>query len=131
MVQKISSRQTFTDIFNLCCNPIFPQDTLVYNAVLSNQVWLQTDQQFGRYSRNSPIHCDLDIEDSEPSFLPDTLPHDNTQPYQVCFKMAGWFRQYCLDKIRLMDRMTDVQRDKMILNIVRSTPRVPGYTEYL
>ena len=116
MVQKISSWQTFTDIFNLCCdldlehsNPIFPQDTLVYNAVLSDQVWLQTDQQFGRYSRNSPIHCDLDIEDSEPSFLPDTLPHDNTQPYQVCLKMVGWFRQYCLDKIRLMDRMTDGQ----------------------
>ena len=116
MVQKISSRQTFTDIFNLCCDldlehsyPIFPQDTLVYNAVLSDQVWLQTDQQFGRYSRNSPIHCDLDIEDSEPSFLPDTLPHDNTQPYQVCLKMVGWFRQYCLDKIRLMDRMTDGQ----------------------
>ena len=31
----------------------FPQDTLAYNAVLSNRVWLQTDQQFGRYSRNS------------------------------------------------------------------------------
>ena len=116
MVQKISSRQTITDIFNLCCdldlehsNPIFPQDTLVYDVVLSNQVWLQTDQQFGIYSRNNPIHCDLDIDDSEPSFLPDTLPCDNTPPYQVCFKMAGWFRQYCLDKIRLMDRMTDGQ----------------------
>ena len=25
-------------------NPIFPQDTLAYDAVLPNQVWLQTDQ---------------------------------------------------------------------------------------
>ena len=30
----------------------FTQDTLAYDAVLSNQVWLQRDQQFERYSRN-------------------------------------------------------------------------------
>ena len=54
--------QIFTDIFNLRCdldlersNSIFPQDTLAYNVVLSNRVWLQTDQQFGRYSRNCHI----------------------------------------------------------------------------
>ena len=75
-VQKISSGQTFTDNLNLhwdldleCSNSIFPQDTTAYDAVLSNQVWLQMDQQFGRYSRNSHVfdhispHCDLDIED--------------------------------------------------------------------
>ena len=40
-----------TEILNICCdldlehsNPIFPQDTLAYDAVLSNQIWLQTDQ---------------------------------------------------------------------------------------
>ena len=33
----------------------FPQDTPVYDAVLSNQVWLQTDQQFRRYNKNSHI----------------------------------------------------------------------------
>ena len=54
--------QIFTDIYNHQCdldlehsNPIFPQDTLAYNVVLSNRIWLQTDQQFGRYSRNSHI----------------------------------------------------------------------------
>ena len=37
-------------------NPtFFLQDTLAYDAVLSNQVWLLMDQQFGRYSRNSHI----------------------------------------------------------------------------
>ena len=36
-------------------NPIFQQDTLAYDSVLSNQVWSQTDQQFGRYSRNNHI----------------------------------------------------------------------------
>ena len=63
MVQKISSGQTFTDILNLRChldleysNPIFPQDTMAYNAVLSNRIWLQTDQQFRRYSRNNHIN---------------------------------------------------------------------------
>ena len=60
VVQKISSRQTVTNSLNFCCdlecsNPIFPQDILAYDAVLSNQVWLQTDLQFRRYSRNSHI----------------------------------------------------------------------------
>ena len=47
--------QTFT-ILNLHCdldlersNIIFQQDTLAYDVVLSNQVWLHTDQQFRRY----------------------------------------------------------------------------------
>ena len=60
--EKISG-QTFTDIFNLCCdldlewsNPIFQQDTLAYDAVLfALQIWLQRDQQFRRYNRNSNI----------------------------------------------------------------------------
>ena len=54
--------QTVTDILNLRCdldfersNPTFPQDTPAYNAVLLNQVWLQTDQQFRKYNRNSHI----------------------------------------------------------------------------
>ena len=62
VVQKISPGQIFTDIFNLRCdldlkrsNPICPQDTLAYNVVLSNWVWLQPAQQFGRHSRNSHI----------------------------------------------------------------------------
>ena len=62
MIQKISSGQTFTNILNLRCdldvessNPIFPQDIPACDAVLSNQVWLQMDQQFRRYSKNSHI----------------------------------------------------------------------------
>ena len=62
MVQKISSGQTFTNILNLRCDldfeissPVFPQDTQACDAVLLNQVWLQTDQQFKRYTKNSPI----------------------------------------------------------------------------
>ena len=51
---------TVTDILNLRCdlehsNPNFSQDTPTYDAVLSNQVWLQTDQQLRRYNRNSHI----------------------------------------------------------------------------
>ena len=60
--EKISSAQTFTDILNVGCdldlersNPIFPQDTPDYDAVLSNQVWWQTNQQFRRYNRYSHI----------------------------------------------------------------------------
>ena len=54
--------QTFTNILNLrcdlnlaCSNPIFPQDTPAYDASLPNQVWMQIDQQFRRYDRNSHI----------------------------------------------------------------------------
>ena len=60
VVPKISSGQTLTDILNLCCdldcehsNPIFPQATPAYDAVQSNQVHLQIDQHFRRYSKNS------------------------------------------------------------------------------
>ena len=95
VVQKIPSRQTFTNIFNLHCdldlersNPIFPQDTLAYDTSLPNQVWLQIDQQFRRYSKNSHIliirpHCDLDTEDIEPIFLHNASFHDNTPPYST------------------------------------------------
>ena len=67
--------RTFTNIFNLhcdldfeCSNPMFPKNTTASDAVLSNQVWLQTDHQFVRYSRNSHIliislHYDFDNED--------------------------------------------------------------------
>ena len=58
-MEKISG-QTFTDILNLHCdldlqrsNPIFPQDTPAYDAALSKKVWLQTNQHFRRYSKNS------------------------------------------------------------------------------
>ena len=60
--EKISSAKRFNDTLNLPygldlehSNPIFPQDTPAYDAVLSNQVWLQTKQQFRRYNRNSNI----------------------------------------------------------------------------
>ena len=84
-MKKISSGQTFTDMLNLCCdldlecsNPIFQQDTLSYDAILPNQIWLQTNQQFRRYNRKSYFdyispRCDLDIEHNEPIFLHDTL----------------------------------------------------------
>ena len=55
-------KKTFTDILNLhcdldlqCSNPILPQETRAYDAVLSNQIWLQTDQRFRRYNRNSNV----------------------------------------------------------------------------
>ena len=62
VVQRILSGQTFTNILNLRCgldleysNPIFSQDTPAYDAVSSNHVWLQVDQQFRRYSKYSHI----------------------------------------------------------------------------
>ena len=60
---------------------IFTQNTPAYYHVPSKQIWLQKDEQFRKCSRKwyfdyiSPL-CDLDIEDSEPIFLHDTLAHD-------------------------------------------------------
>ena len=60
--EKISSGQTLTDILNFhcdldleCSNPIFPHDTPAYNTLLSNQVWMQKDQQYRRYSKNGQV----------------------------------------------------------------------------
>ena len=69
-------------------NPIFQQDTLSYDAALSNQVWLQTDQQFRRYNRNSHILIVLALPvaltlNTEPIFLQDTLAYDAAYPNQV------------------------------------------------
>ena len=72
-------------------------------------------------------------------FLPDNLPRDNTPPHQIWFKMIERFRGYRPDKIEHTDRMTDghmygrtdVQTDRVIPNIVQSTPKMPSYTEYL
>ena len=88
-MDKISSGQTFTDILNLPCdldlehsNPIFPQDTLAYDAVLSNQVWLETDQQLRRYNRNSHIliilapAVTLTLNTVNQFFLHDTLAYE-------------------------------------------------------
>ena len=143
-----SSGQIFTDIFNLRCdpdlersNPIFPQDTLAYNAVLPHQVWLQTDQQFGRYNRNSLIlitqvlTVTLTLKIVTNFFLPDTPPRENTLPYQIWLKMVEWFRRYRRDKIGHTDRMTGRQmyrrtdRQSDSNYCVRFTPKVPSYTE--
>ena len=88
-----TSGQTFTDMLNLCrdldlecSNPIFQQDTLSYDAILPNQIWLQTNQQFRRYNRKSyfdPMspRCDLDLEHKKSPH--DTLAHDVASPYQI------------------------------------------------
>ena len=91
-VQKISSGQSFTNILNLRCdldldcnNPTFPQDTLTYDAVPSDKVWLQTNQQFRGYWADMightekissgqtfadflNLYCDLDLKCSNPIF---------------------------------------------------------------
>ena len=53
---------TNINILILCCDldlersdPIFSQDTLAYNTVQSNQVWLQTNQQFRKCNKYSHI----------------------------------------------------------------------------
>ena len=80
--ERTSSLENTIKIVSPCCdldrersNHFSPQDTQAYYAVLSNKVWLQTDQQFRRYSENSHILivsspcCNLDTEDSESIFF--------------------------------------------------------------
>ena len=52
---------------------------MAYDAVLKNQVWLQTDQQCRRYNRNSHVlnlHFDIDLEHSNLIFPQNTLAYD-------------------------------------------------------
>ena len=66
-------------------NPIFSQDNPAYDDVPSNQVYLQKSQHLRRYLRKLYfdfmfLHCDLELEDSTPIFLHDTLAHDVASP---------------------------------------------------
>ena len=111
--------QTSTDILNLCCDldlehsyQNFPQDALAHDSVLPNQVWLWTDQQFRRYSRKKLLFfqrerkkewsyfvymspcCNLDIVDSEPSFLQDIIWNYGCNwhgTYRTWFLMISFF----------------------------------------
>ena len=39
-------------------------------------------------------HCDLELEDSKPTFLHDTLAHDDTSPDQVWLQKVQQLRRY-------------------------------------
>ena len=41
--------------------------------------------------------CDLELEDSKPIFLHNTLAHDDTLPYQACLQKVQQLRRYCPD----------------------------------
>ena len=74
-----------------CTNPfLLWQDTLDYNDVPLDQVWLAKIQQFWRYSRKSNSfpyhtspHCNLDLKDSKQIFLHDTRTHGAALQYHV------------------------------------------------
>ena len=55
------------------------------------------EQKLSYFDYISP-HCDLDIEDSEPIFLLDTLACDAALPYQVWHQNDLQFRKYHPDK---------------------------------
>ena len=116
MVQKLSSRQVFTNIFNLLCdldlecsNPIFPHDTPAYNTLLSNQVWMQKDQQYRRYSKNgqvliiSALAVTLTLKIVNQIFRMThclMIIHHNTKFSKKIFFKVEWFRRYWPDTIR-------------------------------
>ena len=84
-------------------NQFFTENTPAYEAVPSNQIWLQKDQQFSRHSRNSHIdqmspHCGPELDESKPIFLQDTLAHDVASPYQVWLHKVQQLRGYHPDK---------------------------------
>ena len=43
------------------------------------------------------------LKDSNPTFLHDTPPHDDAQPYQVWLQNSEWFKRCLLDKTRQMN----------------------------
>ena len=122
VAHKTLSEKTFTNILNLRCdlehsNPTFQQDTLAYDAVPSNQVCLQIDQQFKDTVKI--IICWLYKPSlwpwkwrCEANFSHDTSPCDNTPPYQIWLKKkVERFWRYWVDMIGHTDRTTDGQSD--------------------
>ena len=68
----------------------FSQDTPAYDAVLPNQDWMQTHQQFRRDNRNSHILITYALAmtltlrmATTTKILHDTLAHDAALPYQI------------------------------------------------
>ena len=119
VIQKISSGRTITDIFNLCCdlqlersNPIFQQDTLAWDDVPSDQVWLPRNQQFRKYGRKSHIlilwalavTLTLKIATTTTTNIRMTLAHDAASPYQIWWQNVLWFRKFHPDKHSLTFR---------------------------
>ena len=43
-------------------------------------------------------HCDLELEDSKPIFLHDTLAHDDASPYQIWLQKVQQLRRYRPDE---------------------------------
>ena len=43
-------------------------------------------------------HCDLELEDSKPDFLQDTLLHGDASPYQVRLQKVQQLRRYRPDE---------------------------------
>ena len=69
------------DLDTECSNPFFffSQDTVAYDDVSSDHVWLPKNQQFNRFSRKSHIltqmnpRCDLDLKNTKQFFPRMTL----------------------------------------------------------
>ena len=93
MIQKISSRQTFTDILNLLglLNAVVPffhmtlQFMMLYYYTKFACKWTASLEDIVKIvilDRISPRR-DLDIEDSEAVILHNISSHENKPPYQV------------------------------------------------
>ena len=105
---KVTSLAEFCELDLEGSNPIIPQDTPTYDGVLSNQVWLQMDQQFRRYSKNSHIFSlTSDLEISKPICSHEAPAHNAVTPYYVWLQKVDSFGKYRPDKIR-----TKGQRDR-------------------
>ena len=65
---------------------------IVKESAVQKKQWKQS------YSDYKSPCCDLDLENSEPIFLHDTLTHDNTPPYQVWLERLNSSRRYHPDK---------------------------------
>ena len=121
--------------FWTCCdldlqpsNPIFQQDTLAYDAVLANQVWLQMDPQFRRYSKNSHIliiyvlAVTLTLKIVNQFFcMTHHLIHCHTK-FSIKNKktMDEPFRRYWADTIGNMEKISSGQTFTDILNFAET-----------
>ena len=126
-VSVISSRQTFTDILNFCCDPDLKRSDQICHRILQlMMLYYQTKFDCKRASSleyiietvifwlYKPSLCGRDTEDCEPIFQQGAQPHENTPPYQVWAIEEISSRQNQTQTGWQMDRWTGGQNDSNI-----------------
>ena len=110
--EEISFRWKFTGILSLFCDLELDHNRAIKSFHKTIHLMMMYHPiKFGSKKISSSVdmvetvisdymspHCDLELEDSKPIFLHDTLAHDNAWPYQDWLQKVQQLRRYHPDE---------------------------------